>query len=364
MASDIASGWARDWAVPPGEILEEALEERRMSQAELARRMNRPLKTINEIIKGKAAITSETALQLELAVGINARFWNNLERNFREHQARTSSRAALETDAAWANRFPLQALRKHNLIGPGRGRAETLESLLRFFRLTSPAAWERQWQPISALFRGAGRKSATTEALTAWLRWGEVLAEKTVQTEPYSPEAFRLALTQTRAMVRQDLTLIFEQLQELWGKAGVVLVGVPEIPHAPLSGAARWLYSDRPLVQISLRYGTDDQIWFSIFHEADHVLEHSRRLVFIDTGYDDTDEMEAHANAFARDWLVPSDPYEAFVAAGKFDPDAVRVIAKQMELPPGIVVGLLQHDGHIPPSRLNSLKRPVRWTNQ
>src|SRR2546421_11715641 len=118
MATDIAPGWARDWAVPPGEILEEALEERRMSQAELARRMNRPLKTINEIIKGKAAITPETALQLELAVGINARFWNNLERNFREHQARTSSRAALEADAAWANRFPLPALRKHDLIGP------------------------------------------------------------------------------------------------------------------------------------------------------------------------------------------------------------------------------------------------------
>ena len=147
-------------------------------------------------------------------------------------------------------------------------------------------------------------------------------------------------------------------------QARAKMVGVPEIPRAPLSGAARWLYSDRPLVQISLRYGTDDQIWFSIFHEADHVLEHSRRLVFIDTGDDNTDEMEAHANAFARDWLVPSDPYEAFVAAGKFDPDAVRAFAKQMELPPGIVVGLLQHDGHIPPSRLNSLKRPVRWTNQ
>jgi len=363
MATDVASQWNRDWAVPPGEILEEALEERHMSQAELARRMNRPLKTINEIVKGKAAITPETALQLELAVGIAARFWNNLERNFREHQARASSRAALEAAFAWAKQFPLQALRKNDLIGPERGRAETVESLLRFFRLTSPTAWERHWQPSSALFRGAGRKSATMEAVTAWLRWGEILAEQ-IPTQPYSADAFESALRQTRARVRQDIPLVFQELQELWAKAGVVLIGVREIPHAPLSGAARWLYSDRPLVQISLRYRTDDQIWFAIFHEAGHVIEHAHRLVFLDTGDEDTDDLEAQANAFARQWLVPSDLYNAFVAQRRFDPEAIRAFAKQAEVPPGVVVGLLQHDQHLPPSRLNSLKHPVRWTTQ
>ena len=42
--------WRPDWAVAPGEILIEALEERAMSQSELARRMGRPTKTINEIV--------------------------------------------------------------------------------------------------------------------------------------------------------------------------------------------------------------------------------------------------------------------------------------------------------------------------
>ncbi len=89
MATDVASQWNRDWAVPPGEILEEALEERHMSQAELARRMNRPLKTINEIVKGKAAITPDAAIQLERVFGVPASFWNS-----REAQYRKSLRAA------------------------------------------------------------------------------------------------------------------------------------------------------------------------------------------------------------------------------------------------------------------------------
>ncbi|MDO8738149.1 MAG: HigA family addiction module antitoxin [Candidatus Deferrimicrobium sp.] len=77
-----------DYAVPPGETLLETIEALGMTQADLAARTGRPLKTINEIIKGKASITPETALQLERVLGIPARFWNNRERLYREAKAR------------------------------------------------------------------------------------------------------------------------------------------------------------------------------------------------------------------------------------------------------------------------------------
>jgi len=54
-----------------------------MTQMELAERSGRPLKTINEIVKGKTAITPETAIQLERVLGIPARFWSNRERHYR-----------------------------------------------------------------------------------------------------------------------------------------------------------------------------------------------------------------------------------------------------------------------------------------
>ena len=69
-----------DIAVPPGEYLAEEIEIRGISQKELARRMKRPLNTINEIINGKKSITADTALQLEEVMPeIPARFWLNME---------------------------------------------------------------------------------------------------------------------------------------------------------------------------------------------------------------------------------------------------------------------------------------------
>ncbi len=72
-----------DVAIPPGEYLAEEIEARGVTQAELARRMGRPLNAINEIVNGKKSITADTALQLEDAMPeIPARFWLNLETDY------------------------------------------------------------------------------------------------------------------------------------------------------------------------------------------------------------------------------------------------------------------------------------------
>ncbi len=75
-------------AVPPGELLAEELEVRGMSQTELARRMERPVQTVNEIIRAVKAITPETALQIERVLGTPAYVWVRLEADYRLDKAR------------------------------------------------------------------------------------------------------------------------------------------------------------------------------------------------------------------------------------------------------------------------------------
>ena len=87
-AIDGTAAYERHYAVPPGETLLETLGALAMNEAELAKRTGRPVKTINQIITGKAAITPEIALQLERVLGVPARIWNNLEAHYQETRAR------------------------------------------------------------------------------------------------------------------------------------------------------------------------------------------------------------------------------------------------------------------------------------
>jgi HTH-type transcriptional regulator / antitoxin HigA len=88
MVNSIENSYNPDYVSHPGETLVEILSEKSMSQAELARRLGRPKKTVNEIIQGKSGITSDTALQLEKVLGIPAGFWVNRQRYYDEYLAK------------------------------------------------------------------------------------------------------------------------------------------------------------------------------------------------------------------------------------------------------------------------------------
>ena len=309
--ADKQLSWRPDWAVPPGEVLLEALEERGMSQSELARRMGRPFKTINEIVNAKAALTPDTAIQLERTLGISASFWNNLETDFREHLAFARAQEELEANAPWADEFPIRDLVRHGLISEGLTKSERLAALLQFFRVSSPSAWESEWLAPTASLRASAAFSSSPHAVAAWLRWGEILAEQ-IQSQRFNRHRFIEALTTVRALTRREpFTQILSQARELCAAAGVVIVLAPELGKTRLSGAARWLASDKAIIQLSLRHKSDDQFWFSFFHEAGHVLSRKKddRVDAVEGRAEDADLEEQAADSLAGDFLIPADAY-------------------------------------------------------
>lgn len=365
MASEPQRGWHPDWGVAPGDVLLEALQERRMTQTELARRIDRPIKTVNEIVKGKTAITPETALQLERALGIDARVWNSLEALYRDHLARRASLAELEDFATWIDDFPITDLIRHNVVRKGTSKAETLAELLKFFGVSSPTAWEREWLRPSASFRLSPAFEASPHAVAAWLRWGEIEAERE-RCEAYDARRFRNVLKWIRTLTtREPFLVVIETIRAECTGAGVVVVLTPELKGTRLSGAARWLAPDQALIQLSLRHKTDDQFWFTFFHEAGHLLHGAKGRDFIDQADDDqvvADQgAEAEANEFARNILIPSEDYRRFCARADFSSESIRRFARSQQIAPGIVVGRLQRDGRLAHSQLNHLKKRLRW---
>ena len=61
----------------------------------------------------------------------------------------------------------------------------------------------------------------------------------------------------------------------------MAIVFVPELPKLRVSDATRWLAPNKALIQLSLRYKTDDHLWFTFFHGAGHILLHGKREMFL-----------------------------------------------------------------------------------
>ena len=195
-----------DFVSPPGESLEDILEEQGMTQAELSERTGLARKTVNEIIKGKAPITPDTALQLERVFDVPASFWNSRESEYREALARQQESERLQEDVQWLRGFPVPTMAKLGWIDRVSDKVGQLRELLGFFGVASPERWEAIWLDHEAkvAFRKSLAFASAPKHMAAWLRRGEVKALE-MQCEPYEEKKFRKALETIRGLTRVDL---------------------------------------------------------------------------------------------------------------------------------------------------------------
>src|SRR6185369_1199719 len=146
------------------------------------------------------------------------------------------------------------------------------------------------------------------------------------------------------------------ELTRICADSGVALAFLPEPPRLSISGATRWLSPAKALLQMSLRYTTDDQFWLTFFHEAGHILLHGKRDVFLETdGY--SRAKEEAADQFALQQLLPKDGLARFTSVIPPAREGLKRFAAAHGLAPGVLVGLLQHYGVLPHSQFNDLKR-------
>ncbi|HEV7427804.1 MAG TPA: ImmA/IrrE family metallo-endopeptidase [Thermoanaerobaculia bacterium] len=208
-------------------------------------------------------------------------------------------------------------------------------------------------------FRASAAFASDPIAVGAWLRKGHLDAQQ-IDCAAFDEDRFLALLNEIKILSYDPPDDFASELQQRCASAGVAVVFVPELPGTRLWGAARWLSATKAMIQLSLRYKTDDHFWFTFFHEAGHLLKHGRRDIFIDSTDAPADDREREADRFAAEMLIPA----AEVRQGF--PNALRkedvlAFASRLQVAPGIVVGRLQHEGILPRTHLNGLKRTLAF---
>jgi addiction module HigA family antidote len=342
-----------DYAERPGAYLEEVLDDRGIRKTEFAVRCGRPSKTISEIIAGKAAIMPETALQFERVLDISARLWLALESDYQLTAARQREREGLARATRWTKHFPVTDMIAKGFIVPAIDQIDLVEKLLNFFGVSSVAAWEEYWENrvSAARFKKSSLHAQNGYAVAAWLRFGDVIAAK-IECKPYSDTEFKEALKTIRALTRQRWPHARESLVATLAQAGVAIALIPDLKNLHLRGAAYWASKDRAVIIVSDRLKEESRFWFALFHEAMHILLHSKKALFIDYdgGDRDVNGEEKQADEGAANFLIPQEAVNQFIAkwgtsADTYSVASITTFSSQIGIAPSLFLARLQREG-------------------
>ena len=350
-----------DYAVPPGWVLQERLEVEVISHAEFARRCGRSPKLISEIIAGKAPLEPVTALQFEKVLDVDASIWLGIESDYRLHLARKAEAEAAAAAEDWCKNFPVQELVKRGCFQSPESNDDAVSRLLAFFRVGSIDAWTERYGHAKAAYRHSPSFKSSKASLATWLRLGELEAARQDCAE-YNKRLFKHAVREIRGLTREPVDVALQQTARLCNESGVALALVPQLPKVALSGAARWLSPRKAVIQLTARHKSNDHLWFTFFHEAAHILLHSKKGIFVDEANGNKVEVgvEVEANEWASNTLIDKRDWERFVVTSKkFCEYTIRAFSDKCGIAPSIVVGRLQHEGYLPWEHLNSLKVKV-----
>ncbi len=368
MDSDNQAPMLQAIAVPhPGEVVADYLEFHGWAQRDLARRTGLTPKTISEICNRKAPITAPTALAFEKVLQRPAHFWLNLQRQFDEAEARRYELAKSVQWLDWARKFPLKEMQKLRFLKAGKSEVDTL---LNFLGVSSPEGWNAVWRASDVAYRQTRRFTTSVESISAWVRETELVAAE-LQTAEFNEQLLRSSIEELRRLTRTRADEAMEPIQKICAAAGVAVVWVPELPHCGISGCARWLSDKKALIGLTLRYKTDDQMWYTFFHELGHVLLHRKKRSFVldNAASDLSDQVvdpemqqyEGEANQFAGDTLIPPAALGEFLRKKTFTSEDIHDFAEAIGVGPGVVVGRLQHERLLARHQGNALKQKLNW---
>lgn len=355
-----------DLPIPPGEFLEEVIEDLGMGKDELAKRMNRPAAKLSAIFSGDKAITPDTALQLEKVTGVPAHIWTGLESEYRLTLARLQEKREEEknkNEIPLVTKFDYNELAKYGYVERKERVLDKVKELQSFLGVTSLYNVENI-KRYQTLFRQkvSKKNKILPEALASWIRIGELEAQK-VETRPFDGNGLYDFIPKLRAMTLQSPPKFQKKMEEGFAKVGVAIVIVPHLPKTCAHGASFWLNKDKVVLMTTIRGKWADIFWFSLFHELGHILLHSKQEIFIESDKVDYIEknLEDEADEFASDNLTPPKAYVNFVKGDSFYKSDIRTFANEIQIHPGIIVGRLQHDKKILFSQHNDLREQYSW---
>ncbi len=341
------SGLSRDFIIHPGETLKELLEDRGMTQRELAMRTDVKEPHISGIVNCQKPISVSFAKKLEYALGVDASFWINLQANYEKELA----------DFEEINQISNEELAILK-------RLKSITEYAQDIRLLNPEAqgsmlvieWRKRLS-VSSLARipeisqaGAYRLAVADNVdpsvLFAWLRICDLITKNQMVNQELNIDKLKSKLHLIRKLTFEDVNTIHSGLKDYFAECGIKFAIVRHFTGAPVQGVIKKNNDGSLNLIMTLRRKFADVFWFTLFHEIGHILNGDIGDRLID--YEDTkNEIEDRADEFAANTLIDQEMYNQFVETGDYSPSRIHQFCSEQNIPAYILIGRLQRDKHL-----------------
>ena len=341
------SGLSREFIIHPGETLKEVLEDRGMSQRELALRTDVTETHISNIVNCQKDISVSFAKKLEYALGIDASFWINLQANYDKELADFEEVNRISKDE-------IDIMRRLKDISnymqqSGLAKNEPNPSL-RVIQL-------RKVLNVSSLARipdvsqvGAYRLAKTVDAdpyiLFAWLRLCDLVNATCEIEQPLDIEKLKDRIPAIKKLMFEHINNIQLRLRELFAECGIKFLMIKHFRGAPVQGVIKKSEEGSLSLIMTNRHKFADIFWFTLFHETGHIINGDIANQLIDFECVEN-EAEREADQFASNVLIEQEKYEQFVKQGDFSLSQINRFSAKEGIPNYILIGRLQKDGYL-----------------
>ncbi len=350
-----------DWTSSPGSTILDILDERELSVENFAASLGFTVAMTQRIIEGQTAINRSVADRLSQSLGASVEFWLSREYDYRGY-VEPGSQDNIASVENLLQELPFRDMVSFGWVDAASSEQAKIDECLDFFAVSSFAQWRGRYQGLfaSTAYHKSTAYEGSQVATTAWLRQGEIETTDDAVAE-WSDEKLSEQIANLRRLTWvKNPALFVPKIKAALNACGVRFAIVRAPKGCRASGAVRILDNGTPIIQLSFRYLSDDQFWFSLFHEIGHLLLHHDRMPFIEEADMVEDALEKEANEFSCNVIVPLPFKEELLSLGgsRFP---IIAFAKKIGIAPGLIVGQLQHLGLLRYNQLTYLKRRYRW---
>lgn len=363
MAAKI-TGISRDLIIHPGETIADLLEDRGITQAELATRTGVTPAYVSNVIAGKKDISANFALALEYALDVPKSFWLNLQANYDAELLEINKEQTISEEERTVREQLAEVvkyLRQRGKMPTGERKDASIISLRKALGMSDIS---RLGELVpSGAFRMSSSQHVNPYVLGAWIRLCQIEGDKRTVEAQYDSSKVDNLIAEIKKIMLDSKANIQVDLRNVMKKYGIDFSVVKNFRGAPVQGYLSQKNDGTYQMALTIRGSYADIFWFSLFHEIGHLVngDVGKNAKFLDDGSDDT--KERNADTFASNKLIDQNDYAMFVEENNFTIESIKRFAASQNVMPYIVIGRLQKEKHLRYDQYSSYKLRYKWAS-